>query len=188
MKNRLFGALVTAAFAGLLTMVFVSCPRVEDVRPQIFTITKGTHANGDFTINPGTAVAGTTVALAVMPNTGYEFSAWNIAGATVNPVRQGDAAIWTFAMPAADITVNAVFQATLPGNGDQPPDNGGNENGNGENGDDNGDQPPDNGGNENGNDENGGDNGGQPPVTPGELGPVVFIDAEGWRETLFVTW
>jgi len=28
----------------------------------------------------------------------------------------------------------------------------------------------------------------QPQPNPGELGPVVFINAEGWRETLYVTW
>jgi len=39
----------------------------------------------------------------------------------------------------------------------------------------------------NGDDNNDG-GGKQPPVDPDLLGPVVFIGAEGWRETFYVTW
>jgi len=81
---------------------------------QTFTVTKGAHVNGEFTIAPSSAVAGTTISLEVVANTGYVFNRWNITGASVAPIRIGNSDAWTFAMPAANITVNAIFNQETP--------------------------------------------------------------------------
>ncbi len=76
-----------------------------------YGITKGSHTNGDFTIDPTSAAAGATITLAATPNAGYLFDAWEVvktsdgtsAGVTVTNDK--------FTMPAFAVTVNATFVA-----------------------------------------------------------------------------
>lgn len=78
----------------------------------MYAITKGTHANGDFTIDPATQEAGGTVTLSATPAEDYLFSAWEVVktedasatGITVDANGQ-------FEMPAYAVTVNATFVA-----------------------------------------------------------------------------
>ena len=86
----------------------------EDLFPfwtPVYTVTKGTHANGDFTISPASLVAGGTVTLDPTPADGYMFSAWEIlktsdASATGITVTNKQ-----FEMPAYGVTINATFVA-----------------------------------------------------------------------------
>lgn len=74
-----------------------------------YGITKGSHTNGDFTIDPTSAAAGTEITLAATPGEGYLFGAWEVvktsdgtdAGVTVTNNK--------FEMPAFAVTVNATF-------------------------------------------------------------------------------
>ena len=76
-----------------------------------YGITKGSHTNGDFTIDPTSAAAGTEITLAATPDEDYLFDAWEVvktsdgtdAGVTVTNNK--------FEMPAFAVTVNATFVA-----------------------------------------------------------------------------
>ena len=76
-----------------------------------YGITKGSHTNGDFTIDPTSAAAGTEITLAATPDEDYLFGAWEVvktsdgtdAGVTVTNNK--------FEMPAFAVTVNATFVA-----------------------------------------------------------------------------
>ena len=77
-----------------------------------YTVTKGTHVNGDFTISPVEQKEGEKVTLAATPEDGYIFSSWSIVkteggsatGISVDANSQ-------FVMPAYAVTVNATFVA-----------------------------------------------------------------------------
>ncbi len=77
-----------------------------------YAITKGTHANGDFTISPAEQEENGTVTLVATPNTDYMLSGWEVVktsdasatGITVDANGQ-------FTMPAYPVTVNATFVA-----------------------------------------------------------------------------
>ena len=78
---------------------------------RLYTITKGTHSNGDFTISTSSAVSGTTITLTATPETGYVFEKWTTSGTAVT-LGNANVSPTTFTMPAGNVTVNAVFKAT----------------------------------------------------------------------------
>ena len=77
-----------------------------------YTITKGAHDHGDFTIDPTSQEEGETVTLTATPNEDYLLSSWTVlkteddseTGITVDANGQ-------FEMPAYAVTVNATFAA-----------------------------------------------------------------------------
>jgi uncharacterized repeat protein (TIGR02543 family) len=75
-----------------------------------YEITKGTHANGDFTISPTEQAAGEIVTLTATPNEDYLFSAWE-AYKTGDPTTTVTVTDNEFTMPAYAVTVNATFTA-----------------------------------------------------------------------------
>ncbi|MCL2191792.1 MAG: discoidin domain-containing protein [Treponema sp.] len=80
---------------------------IEVQRPAQIIV--GTHDNGSFTHSPtGWVRAGTEVILTVTPNPRFVFDGWNIEGITPAP-RVGYPNQWTFIMPPANVTINAVF-------------------------------------------------------------------------------
>lgn len=75
----------------------------------VYTVTKGTHENGDFTISPASLVAGGMVTLDPTPNDGYMFSAWEIVKTSDASATGITVTNKQFEMPAYDVTVNATF-------------------------------------------------------------------------------
>lgn len=75
---------------------------------QLYEIAKGTHTNGDITIDLAEAVAGATITLTATPDEDYVFSAWDVykTGESSTKVSVTDN---TFTMPAYAVTVNATF-------------------------------------------------------------------------------
>ena len=73
----------------------------------LYTLTKGTHSNGDITGNFGVQISGTVIELTAVPNGGYYFAGWtgDIDGdlANVNP---------TFILMDSDKTINSLFTNT----------------------------------------------------------------------------
>lgn len=67
-----------------------------------YTITIGTSVNGTVTASAQTATYGTTITLASTPASGYELDYFTVDGVEI----VGD----TFTMPAANVTVGAVFK------------------------------------------------------------------------------
>ncbi|MCL2880239.1 MAG: hypothetical protein FWF29_08355 [Treponema sp.] len=76
-----------------------------------YTITKGTHANGDFTINPSAPQQqGTPILLLPQPSgDNYKFSSWECTPASVVPQPHTTPGEWYFLMPSANVTINAIF-------------------------------------------------------------------------------
>ena len=79
-----------------------------------YTISKGEHNNGNFTISPSSADEGAEITLSANPNDGYVFNSWKIfktgdTNTKVTPT-SGDATT-TFIMPAYNVTVDARFVA-----------------------------------------------------------------------------
>ena len=96
-------------YIGSIKVEFQDAPVAKD-----YTITKGEHNNGNFTISPSSADAGDEISLSATPNDGYVFNSWRIfkTGDTNTKVEptSGDANT-TFTMPAYDVTVDARFVA-----------------------------------------------------------------------------
>ena len=76
---------------------------------ELYTISKAANLqNGDFTITPSRTIVGATVTLRPLPELGYALDTWDITPPdTVTPVQEGS--VWTFPMPAVNITVGATF-------------------------------------------------------------------------------
>jgi len=76
--------------------------------PVTYTVTVQNDGNGTATASPASAEAGTQIALTATPNDGYHFKEWQDlpVGVTVSDNK--------FTMPAADVTVRAIFEADVP--------------------------------------------------------------------------
>ena len=75
---------------------------------NVYATTKGTHANGDFTIDKATAAEGETVTLTATPNVRYLFDSWNVYK-TGDPETTVTVTNNQFTMPAYPVTVDATF-------------------------------------------------------------------------------
>ena len=77
---------------------------------ELYTITKGDHDNGDFTISKNPAIAGDEITLTATPDEDYLFSAWDVykTGESSTKVTVTSN---TFTMPAYAVTVAATFVA-----------------------------------------------------------------------------
>ena len=76
-----------------------------------YTITKGLHTNGDFTIDPAEQEAGGAVTLTATPNEDYVFSAWAVVKTEDGSATGITVSNNAFMMPAYGVTVNATFAA-----------------------------------------------------------------------------
>ena len=74
-----------------------------------YTITKGTHANGDFTIDPAElkAAKGDIITLEPTAESGYYFNSFTVVPAQA--ITDEGGGIYTFEMPNAAVTINAAF-------------------------------------------------------------------------------
>ena len=77
---------------------------------DVYAITKGTHANGDFTITPASAEEGETVTLTATPNFKYVLDSWSVYK-TGDPTTTVTVTDNKFTMPAYAVTVDATFAA-----------------------------------------------------------------------------
>ena len=73
-------------------------------------------SNGSLSVSPSSAAAGATVTVTLSPESGYELDAWNITGG-ITPTATGNPNVYTFPMPANDVTVSATFKSTGGGGG-----------------------------------------------------------------------
>jgi len=84
----------------------------SDLPVVSYTITKGGHAHGDFTVSKTANIEKNeeiTLTIGNIEN-GYRFKTWNVTGAAVSPVRDAfDSKKYTFAMPPSHITIDAEF-------------------------------------------------------------------------------
>ena len=99
------------ALLGIISMLFLmSCPDKTDPQPKKYSVNKGTHENGDFSISPEKAASGATVILTPKPNDGYMFVKWNLTPDSLSAEDNNDWT-WSFTMPSMAVTVDATFAA-----------------------------------------------------------------------------
>ena len=80
---------------------------VDDSETPSYTVTVASVQNGAVAAAPVSAVEGATIVLTAMPESGYEFDAWEVTDAYGRAVIVTDNA---FTMPASDVTVSATFK------------------------------------------------------------------------------
>jgi hypothetical protein len=83
-----------------------------EIIPATYTVTIAPLTNGSVAATPQSGPQGTTIALTVAPNNGYRLK----AGSLKYNNGSADVAITgaSFALPAANVTVTAEFEATVP--------------------------------------------------------------------------
>ena len=72
-----------------------------------YTITKGSVTNGTLTVDKAAANVGEKITITATPNEGYEIASVTATGVTLSGGTNG---VYTFTMPAANVTVNATFK------------------------------------------------------------------------------
>lgn len=104
---------------------------VTDTNPDIpvgqtYTVTTSGCTNGTLTVDPNTAVAGTEVKVTATPNVGYEVESVTASqekesvtasqenGTAVDLTAGRESGVYTFTMPASNVTVSATFKEATP--------------------------------------------------------------------------
>jgi hypothetical protein len=78
-----------------------------------YSITIDSLSNGSIAADPGSAVAGTEIALAVEPDPGYALKAGSLSVNDGAVATSGSGLAYAFVMPAENVTVSAEFEAIL---------------------------------------------------------------------------
>ena len=84
---------------------------------QTYTVTTSDYSNGTLTVAPNTAEAGTEVKVTATPNEGYEVESVTASqenGTAVDLTAGTESGVYTFTMPASDVTVFATFKEAAP--------------------------------------------------------------------------
>jgi len=107
----------------VITAIICACTEEEPdiaVEPEIvkYNVSKGSHANGNFTITPEYAEEGSIVILKPQANEGNEFSDWIFFPQNI-PVSGIGNGRWIFLMPPANLTVSAIFNPIVINNENQ---------------------------------------------------------------------
>ncbi|MBO5305554.1 MAG: leucine-rich repeat protein, partial [Clostridia bacterium] len=90
-----------------------------------YTVSINATENGTVTVPQTMAAAGDTVKLTVKAAEGYELDTLTVSDGTGSiPTTKGHAILYTFPMPAANVTVTTTFKATSPTISIIPPING----------------------------------------------------------------
>lgn len=84
---------------------------------QTYTVTTSDYSNGTLTVAPNTAEAGTEVKVTATPNEGYEVESVTASqenGTAVDLTAGTESGVYTFTMPASNVTVSATFKTAAP--------------------------------------------------------------------------
>lgn len=79
------------------------------------TVSTGAETHGKFTVSPTSAAQGDTVTVTTTPDSGYEVDTvtYTPKDGSVTTI-SGSNNIYTFTMPASDVTVNVTFKESVP--------------------------------------------------------------------------
>ena len=84
---------------------------------QTYTVTTSNCSNGTLTVAPNTAEAGTEVKVTATPNEGYEVESVTASqenSTAVDLTAGAESGVYTFTMPASNVTVSATFKEAVP--------------------------------------------------------------------------
>ncbi|MCM1566396.1 MAG: leucine-rich repeat protein, partial [Dehalobacter sp.] len=91
--------------SGIKSAQITSDIAMVNVSKTSYTITVENDSNGTAGANPNPAVAGQTVQLGYLADSGYQFKEWQVISGDINILPNN-----TFMMPASAVTVKAIFE------------------------------------------------------------------------------
>ena len=99
------------------SMEVISDTTPDTPAAQTYTVTTSNCSNGTLTVAPNTAEAGTEVKVTATPNEGYEVESVTASqenGTAVDLTAGAESGVYTFTMPASNVTVSAAFKEAAP--------------------------------------------------------------------------
>lgn len=105
------------SYAYTYTAEVISDTTPDTPAAQTYTVTTSDCSNGTLTIAPNTAEAGTEVKVTATPNVGYEVESVTASqenGTAVGLTAGTESGVYTFTMPASNVTVSATFKEAAP--------------------------------------------------------------------------
>ena len=105
------------SYAYTYTAEVISDTTPDTPAAQTYTVTTSDCSNGTLTVAPNTAEAGTEVKVTATPNEGYEVESVTASqenGTAVDLTAGTESGVYTFTMPASNVTVSATFKEAAP--------------------------------------------------------------------------
>ncbi len=104
----------TAATTLTTEPLYLIIPALGSDQHETYNISISNMAGGEVSSNASTAAEGTSVSLSVRPNTGYKLSGLTVSNSQGQniPVQDLGNNRYSFTMPAANVTIKAVFETT----------------------------------------------------------------------------
>ena len=105
------------SYAYTYTAEVISDTTPDTPAAQTYTVTTSDCSNGTLTVAPNTAEAGTEVKVTATPNEGYEVESVTASqenGTAVDLTAGAESGVYTFTMPASNVTVSATFKEAAP--------------------------------------------------------------------------
>ena len=99
------------------SMEVISDTTPDTPAAQTYTVTTSNCSNGTLTVAPNTAEAGTEVKVTATPNEGYEVESVTASqenSTAVDLTAGTESGVYTFTMPASNVTVSATFKEAAP--------------------------------------------------------------------------
>ena len=105
------------SYAYTYTAEVISDTTPDTPAAQTYTVTTSDCSNGTLTVAPNTAEAGTEVKVTATPNEGYEVESVTASqenSTAVDLTAGAESGVYTFTMPASNVTVSATFKEAAP--------------------------------------------------------------------------
>ena len=105
------------SYAYTYTAEVISDTTPDTPAAQTYTVTTSDCSNGTLTVVPNTAEAGTEVKVTATPNEGYEVESVTASqenSTAVDLTAGAESGVYTFTMPASNVTVSATFKEAAP--------------------------------------------------------------------------
>ena len=107
----------SSSYSYVFTAEVISDTTPDTPAAQAYTVTTSNCSNGTLTVAPNTAEAGTEVKVTATPNEEYEVESVTASqenSTAVDLTAGTESGVYTFTMPASNVTVSATFKEAAP--------------------------------------------------------------------------
>lgn len=107
----------SSSYSYVFTAEVISDTTPDTPAAQTYTVTTSDCSNGTLTVAPNTAEAGTEVKVTATPNEEYEVESVTASqenSTAVDLTAGTESGVYTFTMPASNVTVSATFKEAVP--------------------------------------------------------------------------
>lgn len=107
----------SSSYSYVFTAEVISDTTPDTPAAQTYTVTTSNCSNGTLTVAPNTAEAGTEVKVTATPNERYEVESVTASqenSTAVDLTAGTESGVYTFTMPASNVTVSATFKEAAP--------------------------------------------------------------------------